>query len=508
VRFPSRIALRSLSGYGDLPRCAVEVDSAALFARFGVGVIVSAMSQGCTRSLRRVTCALVAGVGVLACGADSARSPRPLNLIIILVDTLRADHLGYQGYSRATSPRLDSLAEDSVVFLHHTSHASRTGPSVATLFTGLYARSHGVVNPLSHFDAKGTLDASRVTLAEILRERGYHCAGFAANPNVSERFGFAQGFESYELLRWEDAEALNGAALMWIDGWMAEPEPRPPFCLYLHYVDPHSPYEAPTRFVRKFELRDYRGSITGSHSQLDEVVAGRLELDDADLEQLRALYDAEIRYLDSKLGVLLLALEMKGLLDESLLVFVSDHGEELLDHGSALHGYTLYEEQLRIPLMIRHPDLAARRLSGLSRQVDVLPTLLELLGVPIPEHLQGQSLVAAMRGDEDPALEGDKPVFAQASLRAVKTIALDSFSRGDWKLIETRVPESRRQLFNLRDDPQERHDRVASEPDVAERLGAELRRFREALPVGHSGTVPLSEDEIRELRSLGYLPKE
>jgi len=465
------------------------------------------MSPGCTRFFRRVMCALVVGVGLLACGGEAASGPRPLNLILILVDTLRADHLGYHGYSRATSPRLDSLAEDSVVFLRHTGHASRTGPSVATLFTGLHARSHGVVNPLSHFDAKGTLDASRRTLAEILSEAGYRCAGFAANPNVSGRFGFSQGFERYQLLRWKEARVLNRAALAWIDGWVAEAEPRAPFCLYLHYVDPHSPYEAPAPFVKEFSSPDYRGRITGAHRQLDEVVAGSLELDDADLAQLRALYDAEIRYLDSQLGVLLVALEAKGLLDESLVVFVSDHGEELLDHDSALHGYTLYEEQLRIPLMIRHPELPARRVSRRSRQVDVLPTVLELLGFPIPEPLQGESLAAAMKGEQSPDVGDEAPVFAEASLRAIRTVALDSYTRGDWKLIETRVPEARRQLFNLRDDPQERHDRLASEPEVAQRLSAELQRFRDALPVGRSEAVPLSEAEIRELQSLGYLPE-
>ena len=466
------------------------------------------MSPGCTRFLRRVTCALVAGVGVLACGGEAGRSPRPINLILILVDTLRADHLGYHGYSHATSPRLDSLAEDSVVFLRHTGHASRTGPSVATLFTGLHSRSHGVVNPLSHFDAKGTLDADRLTLAEILSEEGYRCAGFTANPNVSERFGFSQGFERYELLRWEKAEVLNRAALAWIEGWAADAEPRSPFCLYLHYIDPHSPYEAPAPFVKKFAPPDYRGRITGAHRQLDEVVAERLELDDTDLRQLRALYDAEIGYLDSQLGVLLVTLEAKGLLDESLVVFVSDHGEEFLDHDSVLHGYTLYEEQLRIPLMIRHPELPARRVSRLSRQVDVLPTLLELLGIPIPEPVQGESLATVMKAEQSPDAGDEAPVFAEGSLRAVKTVALDSYTRGDWKLIETRVPEARRQLFNLRDDPQERHDRLASEPEVAERMGAELRRFRDALPVGRSETVPLSEAEIRELQSLGYLPEE
>ncbi len=453
-------------------------------------------------------CVLVVGVGVLACGGEAERSSRRLNLILILVDTLRADHLGYQGYSHATSPRLDSLAEDSVVFLRHTGHASRTGPSVATLFTGLHSRSHGVVNPLSHFDAKGTLDASHLTLAEILSEEGYRCAGFTANPNVSERFGFSQGFEFYQLLGWQKAEVLNRAALAWIEGWTAEAEPRSPFCLYLHYVDPHSPYEAPAPFVKKFASPDYRGPITGSHSQLDEMVAGRLELSDGDLAQLRALYDAEIRYLDSQIGALLLALEVEELLDESLVVFVADHGEEFLDHDSVLHGYTLYEEQLRIPLMIRHPELPARRISRLSRQVDVLPTLLELLGIAIPEPLQGESLATLMKAEQSPDVGDEAPVFAEASLRAVRTVALDSYSRGGWKLIETRVPEARRQLFNLRDDPQERHDRFASEPEVAERMSAELKRFRDALPVGRGEAVPLSEAEIRELQSLGYLPKE
>jgi arylsulfatase A-like enzyme len=480
---------------------------AALFILSGRSGILCNMPLGRTRFLHRVTCAFVAAFGVFACSGEAERSSRPLNLILIVVDTLRADHLGYHGYSQATSPRLDSLAEDSVVFLRHTGHASRTGPSVATLFTGLHSRSHGVVNPLSHFDAKGTLDASRLTLAEILSEEGYRCAGFTANLNVSERFGFSQGFEFYQFLGWKKAELLNRAALSWIEEWAAEAEPRPPFCLYLHYVDPHSPYEAPAPFVKKFASPDYRGRITGSHRQLDEVVAGRLETDAADLLQLRALYDAEIRYLDSQLGVLLVTLEAKELLDESMIVFVADHGEELLDHDSVLHGYTLYEEQLRIPLMIRHPDLPARRVSRLSRQVDVLPTVLELLGIPIPETLQGESLVAAMTGEESPDTVSEMPVFAEASLRAVKTVALDSYTRGDWKLIETRVPEPRRQLFNLRDDPQERHDRLASEPEVAERMSAELRRFRDELPLGHSEAVPLSEAEIRELRSLGYLPE-
>ena len=470
--------------------------------------MVCPMSPGCTRFIRRITCALIAGVGLLACGDESGQGDAPLNLIVILVDTLRADHLGHHGYERPTSPRLDALAEESLVYLHHTRHASRTGPTVATLFTGLHSRSHGVVNPLSHFDAKGTLDPSQLTLAEILSERGYRCAGFTANTNVSEKFGFSQGFGYYQLFRWKNAETITRAALAWLEDWGDEAEPRPPFCLYLHYVDPHSPYEAPARFLETFASPDYRGRVTGNHRQLDRVIAGRLDLDAADLDRLRALYDAEILYLDGQIGDLLDALAAMGLLDTSLIVFVSDHGEELLDHGSLLHGYTLYQEQLRIPLMIRHPELPARRISRLSRQIDVLPSVLELLGIPIPAALQGESLVPAMKGEEDLDSANPRPVFAEASLRAIKTVALDSYARGDWKLIETRVPEARRQLFNLQEDPMEQRDRSVSDPEIAERMSAELKRFRDALPVGRSETVKLSEEEIRELRSLGYLPEE
>jgi arylsulfatase A-like enzyme len=436
-----------------------------------------------------------------ACPLGCARESHAPNVVVILADTLRADHLGHQGYPRDTSPRLDALARESVVFTRHTAHASRTGPSVATVMTGLHQRSHGVVNPLTHFDAKGTLGADQTTLAEILSQNGYTCAGFTANTNVGERFGFAQGFSHYELLRWKNAAEINRAALAWLDGWSE----ATPLCLYVHYVDPHSPYEAPARIAKEFVDPAYRGRFDGNHRQLDKAVAGAIDANEADIAQLRALYDAEIRYLDEELAVLLDALERKGMLEDAIVVFLSDHGEEIHDHGSMLHGYTLYEEQLRIPLLIRAPGLAPRTIDRLSRQIDVLPTLLELLEIEPPPHLQGESLVPWMRGQSGSG--ASPPVFAEASLRAVKTVQLRSYTEGDWKLIQTLVPETRLQLFHLKDDPGETLDRSKDEPERAARMLRSMNALRESLPVGRGETVQLTDEEAAELRALGYLPE-
>lgn len=461
------------------------------------------MSPG--RSCLRIfySCVLLTAIGIVACGPDEDAGPaRPANVVVILVDTLRADHLGYHGYDRPTSPRIDALAAESVSFMQHSVHASRTGPSVASLITGLHPRSHGVVNPLTHFDAKGMLNDSQTTLAEILSDAGYQCAGFVANTNISEKLGFSQGFDHYELLRWKSADVLNAALFAWLDKRAESAKSDEPLCLYLHYVDPHSPYEAPADVAKVFTDPGYRGKVKGGHRQLDRVVAGKLHFDDADLHQLKALYDAEIRFFDTQLGVLLDDLEARGLLDGALVVFVSDHGEEMLDHDSLLHGYTLYEEQLRVPLLIRHPNLAPARIESPSRQIDILPTLLDLLEIPRHPDIQGESLMAEVAG-----LAVNRPVFAEASLRAMKTVQLESFSEGGWKLIGTTVPEPGEQLFHLAEDPKEQNDLREARPEVAARVRAAMREFRDALPIGKSIPVELTPAEVDELRALGYLPE-
>lgn len=447
-----------------------------------------------------VALTILAILVVLAAGC--ARDERP-NLVIALVDTLRADHIGYHGYARDTSPAIDALADSSIRFMNHYSHSSRTGPAVASIFTGLHPRSHGVVNPLSHFDAKGTLGGEQTTLAEILSENGYHCAGYVTNFNVRRRFGFAQGFDTYEWITagagggFGRAEDVNAAAME------ALREVDEPFFLYLHYMDPHSPYAAPPRYRVRYVDRDYAGEINGRHVQLDEIIAGKVRVDEADSAHLAALYDQEIRYFDDEFGKLLGFLERQGFRDDTIVVFAADHGEELFEHGSVLHGYTLYQEQLRVPLLIHDPRAdAPRAVETVTRHVDILPTVLELMNVSHPGTLQGRSLVPLIQGTETefPAA----PVFAQASLRAVKTIQKRSFMENGWKLIETVVPAPGEELYDVAEDPLETRDLLAENSEIASRLRARMRRFEESLPIGVGGLVELSDQDRARLQSLGY----
>ncbi len=437
---------------------------------------------------------LVAALGA-GCGGDGGA---PLNLLVVLVDTARADHVGYHDYARPTTPFLDTLAVESTAFLRHHSHASRTGPSVASVFTGLHPRSHGVLNPLDVRDGKGTLAADQVTLAELLTRAGYSCHGVVGNPNVNPKLGFGQGFASYARERPGRAENITERGLE----ILAEVEE--PFFRYLHYMDPHSTYGALPPHAGLFADPAYTGAVNGETRQLNEVVSGELAFGADDLAQLIALYDEEYRAFDAGLEQLVGALRSDGRWERTAFAFVSDHGEELLDHGSALHGYTLYQEQLHVPFLVRDPRAPARReVDAISRHVDVLPTLLDLLGVGLPRRVQGTSLAPLVRGEGAP--EEDVPVYAQASIRAVKTVALESFAEGGWKIIRHSRPELREELYHLEVDPGEQRDVAGERPDELRRMRERMEAFRDALPVATGGTVTLTEEEIEELRALGYV---
>ena len=422
---------------------------------------------------------------------------QPMNLVIVMVDTLRADHVEFQGYRRQVAPHLTELAGRSVVLLNHHAHASRTGPSVASLLTGLHPPSHGVVNPLTHFVAKGVLADEVTTLAEILRQANYECHGVVTNPNVSERFGFSQGYDSYEYLDILTAEEVNRHAAFLLQNTTS------PFFLYLHYLDPHSPYDAPPDYRDRWVDSMYAGVFDGSHAQLDEVVAGTLIMDESDKTHLEALYDQDIAYFDDKLGELLRLLESHGLSENTLLVVVADHGEEFGDHGSALHGYTLYEEQLHVPCLLHDPRRREpRRIEAITRNVDLAPTLLAQLGVSWNEPFQGEDLSPLLDG----RAEGDPlEVYAHASLRAVRVVQASSYLANGWKYITHTLPEVREELFDLRTDPLERRNLVFENPIRTEQMRMGLEAMVQVMPVVDGGMVQLTPEERQSLKALGYL---
>lgn len=429
----------------------------------------------------------------------------PPNVLVVLVDTTRADHLHFMGYERDTSPHLDAFAARSTVYEQHHSHSSRTGPSVASIFTGRYPGAHGVLNPLTHFDAKGKLGDAQVTLAERLRDAGFATYGVVTNPNASGRFGFGQGFDVYELRADTDlGRGVNKRAFALLDAHAAhaahEPGPRP-FFMYLHYMGPHSPYWAAPARAKLFALPDYHGPINGAHGQLDKIVAGRLKPSARDIDQLTRLYDQDIRSFDDAFGELMAGLRERKLDEDTLVVFVADHGEELWDHGSVLHGYTLYEEVLHVPFVVHDPreEMPSARVAVPTGHVDILPMLLRALSLPPEPAAQGRSEVSA---------DSETEIFAHVQLRAVKTVKLRALQLGDWKLIENELPRRSTELFQLAEDPRERDSRAASEPKRVAAMVEAMRRVERANAGGDplpEDLLTLTTDELAQLRALGYV---
>ncbi|MHC4942329.1 MAG: sulfatase family protein [Planctomycetota bacterium] len=441
---------------------------------------------------------LVLALGIALSVPACSRGSKPPNLLILMVDTLRADHLGCYGHARDTSPELDRFAEGSVLFAAHYAQASRTGPSVASLFTSLHARTHGVVNPLNQWDGIGVLEESNSTLAEALARNGFRCGAVVANPNVYPQFGFSQGFDTYRTVHIHmDAAQINERALEWLDG-----KHESPFFLYLHYMDPHSPYGAPPPLDTRFVDPDYAGPFTGEHIELDEILSGKRTANAADREHLLALYDQDIFLWDQAFGRLIQALEARGLLENTIVVVVSDHGEEFLEHAGVLHGYTLYEEQLRVPLILRAPGLSSGRVAAMTRNIDIMPTLLDQLEIPETEGLQGKSLVPLIENGR----KEDRYVFSEAGIRAVKTVKMRALQEGGWKYIETLFPpDIPPQLFDLTEDPGEQEDLFQEQPEQAETMRKKMQALLEKIPEGESRSATLDREGLEQLKKLGYV---
>jgi arylsulfatase A-like enzyme/Flp pilus assembly protein TadD len=397
------------------------------------------------------------------------------NLLVITIDTLRADHVGAYGYQAARTPHLDQLAADGVLFSRAFSHVPLTLPSHLTLFTGQLPAVHGVRD-------NGRRFVSGVrTLAEIARDKGYSTAAFVGAFPLDSRFGLDCGFQTYDDLYGEGtavrdmtfierrAEDVNRKAEDWIRA-----NGRNPFFVWVHYYDPHAPYDPPSPFAEEFAGREY---------------------------------DGEIAYTDFYVGKLLETLEKAGLRGNTLIVLASDHGEGLGEHKEKTHGIFIYDSTLHVPLIISYPKALPRGrvITAPVGLQDVLPTVLDLMGWPEENGLPGCSLVPAMarpkaaRPDPDRAfyIESLAPLLGRnwAPLRGIRT--------SDWKYIDAPIAE----LYDLAADPGETVNVLDKHADVGRRLRGELEAMikTQSAAVSDAPAARVDEETRRKLMSLGYL---
>jgi arylsulfatase A-like enzyme len=397
------------------------------------------------------------------------------NLILVTIDTTRADAIGAYGQSRPTTPTLDALADQGVLFEQVVSSNPETLPSHATLFTGKWPFSHGVRANAGH-----VLADRHETLAERLRDAGYHTRAEVAAPVLGGATRITQGFD---VVRDPDSEGVRLERMRQDDGIRTLPvrtgsdvgasareflhrTRARPFFLWLHFFDPHDPYDPPARFARKIP---------------------------------DSAYHAEVAAADAEVGRVLESLERRGLADDTYVVVTSDHGEGLGDHGEATHSYFIFEATMRVPLLLAGPDLPAGvRIDAPVRTIDVLPTLLELLGVERPPDVDGDSLAGAIRGEPTPT----RTIYGEATrLNATLDLPTLRFLReGSWKYIHKVNPE----LYDLSADPGETNDLARRRPEVAERLRGKLGSLLAQAPATRDATADIDAETAARLAALGY----
>ena len=428
-------------------------------------------------------------------GCHAPTSPSRPNIILITLDTTRADRLSCYGYSRPTSPNLDQFAQHAVRYTRAVAPATWTLPSHASLFTGKFVSSHG-----AQYDANGplilasvlhgpTLDQYRArglaagehTLAMIVKQAGYTTAAVVGGVWLKRVFGLDRGFDVYDD---DDISSENGRPAAQITAralrWLAA-RPRGPFLLFLNYFDPHKPYSPPEGYAEAFLPK---GSLTpGKRLSLDEV---------------NALYDAEILYMDHYLGELFAGLKQMGLFDNTWIIITADHGELLGEHGEFLHGDSPYQEIIHVPLIVKDPGngTAPGPTDVRVELTDILPMILQRLQLPLPADIQGSvppNITHPILAESHPL-----PVFSE---------------RGDWRTILNGDlkfiwnSKGSNFLFNLHDDPHEAVNLLGQQADTAADMERAMTQYLLGLPrPGASEPVREVDEKTREaLRRLGYL---
>jgi arylsulfatase A-like enzyme/Tfp pilus assembly protein PilF len=412
----------------------------------------------------------VLGAGVWGWRLRHSATKASVNLVLITIDTLRADHVGAYGAPAGATPALDALAGRGVRFDEVQTAVPLTGPSHATILTGQYPPTHGVRGNVVF-----TLSGEHPTLATLLKRRGYRTAAFVGAYPVAAAFGFNQGFDTFDEEFHESSPGEQGAerranevadaAGRWLSSVGAA---EAPFFTWLHFYDPHAPYDPPPPYRERFDGR---------------------------------AYDGEIAFTDAQIGRVLDALRASGRERDTVVMVLADHGEGLGEHGEATHAVLTYQSTMRVPFIIAGPGVpVARTIPARVATIDVVPTALGLLGIEGDRALLGRDLRPLMNGRDvasDPFYQ--ESLFGRLNCHWA---TLRGWVKDDWKLITGAAPE----LYNLADDPGELRNLAASQPDRVRRMSDDLQRGLQRLAPGGDRAQPhaASAEQEERLRSLGY----
>jgi len=419
------------------------------------------------------------------------------NVVVVLIDCLRADHVGVNGAARPATPNIDALAAEGVNFRHAYAQATWTRPSVPSLLTGLYPSEHGLIafeQTVTDKTEGAKLSDDVVTLAEVLKASGYSTALIADQYQLAPQFNLTQGFDHYDN-KAGPAPRLNRDFLHWVDGLESGP-----FFAYLHYLDIHWPYCPPPAVRRVFDAGKSSLNFCQNWRGLrDDINAGKVQLSSDDRQAMSARYDEELLDLDARLGELFRELKERDLWDQTLVVVTADHGEEFMEHGAVGHGQSLYDELMHVPFVVKPPSSwrAPRGASrdGLMETRSLVPTLVAAAGASIIPRYEAPSLLPWLRATP-PAAPASFVVAEEGEGVALRTET--------WKLIRD-APGAEDRLYDLVADPGETKNVAAANPAELASLRTKLQRWREDRRPSAAEPMVLDSEVDKGLKALGYI---
>lgn len=406
------------------------------------------------------------------------------NVILIMVDTLRADHLPCYGYELNTAPNICSFANEGIIFKNMFSQSPSTKPSIASLFTSTYPTQHKVVYN------NDRLNDDFVTLAEILNENGYYTLAVNDNPVIKTRFNYNQGFNVWHDIEIKNADIVNKTLFEELDK-----DQKGPYFIYVHYLDAHHPYVAPQPFYKYFN-NDYDGKVKGDKP----ISSGYFRDKPKELRQLMLFYDNEIAYLDSRIARLFDKLKQKNLYDNSIIIITSDHGEMFMEHGHLQHSNGLYSEVINVPLIIKMPySKKNTTVDTYVQTIDIFPTLLDVLDITTKNVLMGDSIFSIID-------KTDRMIFSE-HLRLKWINPQRSLISGKYKLIKD-LKDNKYFLYNMEEDKLESENllKINSESkSFINQMNLFVKKINTHYYNIKESTVDLDKETYDQLKSLGYI---